>query len=544
MSDLLNAFHGVLNSTIFQTARGLVSKDKFRFISNGYNLDLTYITERVIAMGYPGDGIHSTYRNSADDVSRFFREFHPGHYKIFNVSEVPYAAGASSKLGGPDVCLFLGWPDHHSPSLRRLLEVVLLMDQWLIEDPSNVAAVHCQAGRGRTGLVIAAYLLYIGLFHHADDALAYFASTRSATSEGVSSPAQRRYVQYFSSILPQLRACVCSPSMPSSEARPSRSRHDRDPLKYIDFPPGRVYPTKEFRKIVIKNLPSISPFIPFVQLCDVKQWPYVTIFNASANAHFTPVDQQVTIEINRYVEGDFLLRLFNQNSTFGFLNEGLLCRMAFNTLFMSPHRMEDNHYVFEITKYDIDSAKSGPLRDPRFAENFKIEIHYLNAEAAHPEHRPMSPQSSVMRDEGEQVTRGSLYPRLDNPYTSPPSPVKAPPLPPKTRADSKNTRESFVGRTVVVDLSKTAAPFDEEAFKRFFSVCGDISHHLISWPLCVILFREQKSADTALYLNGGLLMNGPVEIMTMQTSMQKRPNDAETISDLASRILLSQKNER
>lgn len=42
-----------------------------RFINGQYNLDLTYITNRVIAMSFPASGFESTFRNNIDDVVKF-----------------------------------------------------------------------------------------------------------------------------------------------------------------------------------------------------------------------------------------------------------------------------------------------------------------------------------------------------------------------------------------------------------------------------------------------------------------------------------------
>merc|ERR1711963_938967 len=49
--------------------RKKVSKDRNRYTDGTYDLDLTYITENVIAMGFPASGIESAWRNHIGEVS-------------------------------------------------------------------------------------------------------------------------------------------------------------------------------------------------------------------------------------------------------------------------------------------------------------------------------------------------------------------------------------------------------------------------------------------------------------------------------------------
>jgi phosphatidylinositol-3,4,5-trisphosphate 3-phosphatase and dual-specificity protein phosphatase PTEN len=54
---------------MFSKIREIVSGKKNRFKEGGFNLDLTYITNRVIAMSFPASGfIEKTYRNDIDEV--------------------------------------------------------------------------------------------------------------------------------------------------------------------------------------------------------------------------------------------------------------------------------------------------------------------------------------------------------------------------------------------------------------------------------------------------------------------------------------------
>jgi phosphatidylinositol-3,4,5-trisphosphate 3-phosphatase/dual-specificity protein phosphatase PTEN len=65
-----------LKKTQANLIKRLVSKKKKRFQNEFFDLDLSYITKRVIAMGFPCAGCESAYRNSLKDVLNFLAMYH------------------------------------------------------------------------------------------------------------------------------------------------------------------------------------------------------------------------------------------------------------------------------------------------------------------------------------------------------------------------------------------------------------------------------------------------------------------------------------
>ena len=141
--------------------RKLVSKKKRRFVQDGFDLDLSYITEQLIAMGYPCTGAETVYRNPASKVAAFMATYHRDTCKVFNLCiERSYPA---SQIRLPDDLVeTYGTRDHNAMPLFSLLPLLRSMALWLDRSPAHVAAVHCKAGKGRTGMVICAYLVWSG----------------------------------------------------------------------------------------------------------------------------------------------------------------------------------------------------------------------------------------------------------------------------------------------------------------------------------------------------------------------------------------------
>ena len=152
--------------------KALVSKEKVRLREDGFDLDLTYVAPRIIAMGFPSASLEGRYRNRIGDVERFLGKRHGTSYRVYNLcSERTYPL---HRFGGR----FERFPfnDHAPPPLGLLHAFCASVDTWLAKDAQNVVAVHCKAGKGRTGVAIASYFLYARLhdpsfckyplFHH------------------------------------------------------------------------------------------------------------------------------------------------------------------------------------------------------------------------------------------------------------------------------------------------------------------------------------------------------------------------------------------
>jgi len=172
--------------------RALVSGPNRRFVEGSYDLDLSYVHPRMIAMGLPAIRISSIYRNPANSVRDFLAARHAGHYKVYNLTEKGYA---DSVFGGAPVEHW-PFPDHHAPPFQLLLDILKSMHQWLAADNQNVVVCHCLAGHGRTGVALTSLLMYEGICANAAHALQTFSDTRSNEGKGVANPAQIRSVYY------------------------------------------------------------------------------------------------------------------------------------------------------------------------------------------------------------------------------------------------------------------------------------------------------------------------------------------------------------
>ena len=185
----------------------LVSKQKRRLQDEKFDLDMSYITERVIAMGFPSIGCETIYRNSLTDVVDFFHTKHNDKVKIYNLCLEKDRIYNKNLFMNSSVGLFPA-TDHNPCPIKLILEFCIDICLYLLKNPNSVAAVHCKAGKGRTGVMICSYLVFSHLCESSEKAFRYYARIRTKNNTGVTIPSQKRYIKYFETFL---QANFCPP---------------------------------------------------------------------------------------------------------------------------------------------------------------------------------------------------------------------------------------------------------------------------------------------------------------------------------------------
>jgi phosphatidylinositol-3,4,5-trisphosphate 3-phosphatase/dual-specificity protein phosphatase PTEN len=322
------------NTSIFNVniLKNLVSKKKLRFDYEGFNLDLSYITENIIAMGFPADNFQSIFRNGRTEVLTFFQKRHPGHYKVYNLcAEKTYRNETFFSQA------YFPFKDHEAPPINLMLQFCKDVHEYLMQNQENVVAIHCKAGKGRTGTMICCYLLYINLFSNPEDALRFYGHMRTLNGKGVTIPSQIRYVYYFSHIL----------------------------KNNLSFP--LVSPILLINKIKLITVPRFS--------LGSKSTPYFKIFNDNSEYNFKKHNELQTYKNEAFIEfkinnfsvgGDVQIIFYNKNT----IGKDKMFSLWFNTYFAQS----DGVLIFK--KSMLDKAckdKNNAL----FDSSFRMEIYYM-----------------------------------------------------------------------------------------------------------------------------------------------------------------------
>jgi PTEN phosphatase family protein len=146
-----------------------------------------------------------------------------------------------------------------------MLQFCKVAERWVGDNPAHILAVHCRGGKGRSGSMICAWLLYSGYCRSASEALHFFGEKRTDKSkgskfQGVETKSQTRFVDYFDRVLQQFsNARISNPGFtpPFFSQQP-----------YL--PPSRSLTLREIQLCLRPG---------FKQLCDWNDWHFLVTHN-------------------------------------------------------------------------------------------------------------------------------------------------------------------------------------------------------------------------------------------------------------------------
>lgn len=139
-SSLVHIHHRVINYlTQNLYLRNLVSKHRRRMLVGGYDLDMSYITDHLLAMSFPAERMRAMYRNPLWQVKSVLDMRHPEHYKVYNLC-IEETYDPSHFHGRVEAFPF---DDNHVPSLQMMKLFCESVHSWLSDDAKNIAVIHC-----------------------------------------------------------------------------------------------------------------------------------------------------------------------------------------------------------------------------------------------------------------------------------------------------------------------------------------------------------------------------------------------------------------
>uniref|UniRef100_A0A1B0GG95 non-specific serine/threonine protein kinase n=1 Tax=Glossina morsitans morsitans TaxID=37546 RepID=A0A1B0GG95_GLOMM len=164
------------------------------------DLDISYITSRVLVMPCPSEGLESAYKtNNIEDVRLSIESRFP----LQKVSVYNFGPRACPRLPPPvrtvEAGTIYGCPQARAPSLEGLFSVAEDMYGFLSADPKSLVIIQTSDNAGCTAAtLVCALLMYSDLISEPEDAVQVFAVKRHPVNL---KPSEFRFLYYLGDLL-------------------------------------------------------------------------------------------------------------------------------------------------------------------------------------------------------------------------------------------------------------------------------------------------------------------------------------------------------
>jgi CRP-like cAMP-binding protein len=392
--------------------RSVVSQNKRRLQWNGFDLDLTYITNRIVAMSVPAFGKATAYRNNIHQVSRYLALKHYGRFFIFNLCDTFDSSDGIMGQYHPSMLYNavqrVPFEDHSPPLMSEMLYFCQEAAAWMAAHPQNIVCVHCKGGKGRTGVMIAALMMWTGHRRCALDALELFTFRRTsnydpaksldgaddgADAEGGVDTGENGKASGCSKFLKRLLCCGCFQSSKSNQGVEGPSQ-----IRYVHYLQAVLYNgvdpwSNEPRFVSSIEFPSCTFrgrrvwYMSFTVRCQRIQFYDSFARNGSAVTISSSGHSSVSLPVRMNLTGDVRIDFFVHTHV-AKPNRKLECFVTFNTCFckgrdllvFKKRNIDMFHKDRKHNKVPADFELAVNL-EPRTSESLDSRFHTLFANA-------------------------------------------------------------------------------------------------------------------------------------------------------------------
>ncbi|XP_060750804.1 tensin-2 isoform X1 [Tachysurus vachellii] len=339
-----------------------------RVMERHYDFDLTYITERIISVFFPPLLDEQRYRLNLKEVAAMLKSKHQDKFLLLNLSEKRHdITRLNSKVHD------FGWPDLHAPPLDKICSMCKAMETWLNSDPQHVVVLHCKGNKGKTGVIVAAYMHYSKISAGADQALSTLAMRKFCEDKVSSSlqPSQNRYIYYFGGLLSGAIKMNSSPLF----------------LHQVLIP-------------TIPNFHSDGGYLPFMKIYQSMQLVYTSgIYDLQGS---TGRKLCVTIEPALLLKGDIMVKCYHRQLQ---ATRDTVFRLQFHTCTIHGSQLW-------FGKGELDEACS----DDRFPSDATVEFVFSSGpeKIKGREYQRNDPAVTVDYNTADQVVRWDSYDNLNH----------------------------------------------------------------------------------------------------------------------------------
>uniref|UniRef100_A0A8C9ZV12 Tensin 2a n=1 Tax=Sander lucioperca TaxID=283035 RepID=A0A8C9ZV12_SANLU len=343
-----------------------------RVMERHYDFDLTYITERIISVFFPPKLEEQRYRLNLKEVAAMLKSKHQDKFLLLNLSEKRHdVTRLNTKVHD------FGWPDLHAPPLDKICAICKAMETWLTSDPQHVVVLHCKGNKGKTGVIIAAYMHYSKISAGADQALSTLAMRKFCEDKVSSSlqPSQNRYIYYFGGLLSGAIKMNSSPLF--------------------------------LHQVLIPSLPNFQGYYPFLKIYQSMQLVYTSgIYNLQGTGGRRLC---VTIEPALLLKGDIMVKCYHRRAQTA--DRDTVFRLQFHTCTIHGSQLW-------FGKGELDEA----CTDERFPSDATVEFVFssgpekMKACSKIKNYQKNDPAVTVDYNTGDPVVRWDSYENFNQQY--------------------------------------------------------------------------------------------------------------------------------